>query len=326
VVGAGADSVAGWEGTVALAERLACPVWQEPFGSRAGFPQDHPLFAGHLPWSRRDMRETLAPHDLVLAVGTPAFRLYLFDPGPPVVPGTRVVVVSDDPDEVHRSPADLGLVAPPGPACLALAERLSPRGAVPAQPLHRAPAPPPPPGPGEALTVGHVFAGLAERLPRDVVLMEEAPGSRPELLERIPARAPLGFVSVANGALGFGLAGAVGLRMGLADRPVVAVLGDGSSMYAIQALWSAAHYRVGVLLIVLANGGYRVMDGLARDTGLPGAWPSFEEIDFVSVARGLGCDAVRVSTHDELLVALDELVPAVAGRTGPLLLEVRVAP
>jgi benzoylformate decarboxylase len=171
-----------------------------------------------------------------------------------------------------------------------------------------------------------VLAELAERLPRDVVLMEEAPGSRPELLERIPARAPLGFISVANGALGFGLAGAIGLRMGLPDRPVVAVLGDGSSMYAIQALWSAAHYRVGVLLIVLANGGYRVMDGLARDHGLPASWPSFESIDFVSIARGLGCDALRISSHDELVRGLDELLPGVAARSEPLLVEMRVAP
>src|SRR5579863_1033591 len=85
VVGAGADSTTGWEGVVSVAERLRCPVWQEPFGSRAGFPQDHPLFAGHLHWRRRLLRDALAPHDLVLVVGTNAFRLYLFEqPEPPV--------------------------------------------------------------------------------------------------------------------------------------------------------------------------------------------------------------------------------------------------
>jgi benzoylformate decarboxylase len=326
VVGAGADSVEGWAGTVALAERLACPVWQEPFGARAGFPQDHPLFAGHLPWSRAGMRETLAAHDLVVAVGTPAFRLYIFDPGPTVVAGTRVVVIGDDADEVLRSPADIGLVAPPGQACVAIAERLESRGALPSEPLHRAPPAPSPPGDGEPLRATHVLDALASRLPRDVILVEEGPSTRPETLERMPAREPMGLVSVANGALGFGITAAIGVRMGQTERPVVALLGDGASMYMIQSLWSAARYRAGVLFIVLANGGYRVMDALARDTGKPGAWPAFEDIDFVSLARGLGCDATSVSTYDELIRVLDEHLPTIASRTEPLLVEAKIAP
>src|SRR3954451_4066451 len=59
VVGAGADSAGAWSALVALAERLGCPVWQEPFGGRAGFPQDHPRFAGHLPADRKRVRERL---------------------------------------------------------------------------------------------------------------------------------------------------------------------------------------------------------------------------------------------------------------------------
>src|SRR6476661_702710 len=76
VVGAGADDPETWTALVALAERLGCPVWQESFSSRAGFPQDHPLFAGHLPADRIRLRETLAPHDVVLALGAPVFRQY----------------------------------------------------------------------------------------------------------------------------------------------------------------------------------------------------------------------------------------------------------
>jgi hypothetical protein len=106
-------------------------------------------------------------------------------------------------------------------------------------------------------------ATLAERLPPDAVLVEEAPSDRPELHARIPARQPLGFLSAAMGGLGFGLPAAIGLRMALPERPVVAVLGDGSSLYAIQGLWSAAHYGIGanpagtlaaVLVVVLLAG------------------------------------------------------------------------
>jgi benzoylformate decarboxylase len=136
VVGPGADSREGWAAVVAVAERLRCPVWQEAFSRRAGFPQDHRLFAGHLPWRRRLMRETLAPHDLVLAIGTNAFRLYLLDePGPPVAPGTHVAVITEDPAEAHRSPCELALVAPVGPACRALAAQLPDRDVTPPRPL-----------------------------------------------------------------------------------------------------------------------------------------------------------------------------------------------
>ncbi len=112
VVGRG-DGAEGWEAVTALAERLRCPVWQESFARAAGFPQDHPQFAGHLPWRRRLMRETLAPHDLVVVIGTSAFRLYLFDDaGPMVAEGTRVAVLTDDPAEAYRSPCALAVVAP----------------------------------------------------------------------------------------------------------------------------------------------------------------------------------------------------------------------
>ena len=325
VAGAGADDPAGWAALSALAERLGCPVWQEPFASRAGFPQDHPLFAGALHWRRSLLREALAPHDLVLAVGTHAFRMYLYEPGRLLEPDTKLAVITDVAEEAHRSPCDLALLAPPATACTALAERLEQRAGEPPEPFRR-PGPLAPPAPGEPLRAAHVLAALAERLPPDAVLVEESPSSRPELMARVPTRAPLGFVSAANGSLGFGLAGSIGLRMGLPERPVLAVLGDGSSMYAIQALWSAAHYRVGVLLLVLSNGGYAVMDQLAAEHGGAGAWPGFGAIDFRALAKGLGCPARRIERHDELLSELDRQIPDLASRSEPLLLEIVVAP
>jgi benzoylformate decarboxylase len=324
VVGPGADSREGWDAVVALAERLRCPVWQEPFARRAGFPQDHPLFSGHLPWRRRLMRDTLAPHDLVLAIGTGAFRLYLLEePGPPVRPGTRVAVITEDPAEAHRSRCEVAIVAPVAPACAALAQLVPGRdGAAPA-PMARL-EPPPPPAPGERLAPGHVLAALAERLPADAVIVEETPSSQPELYQRIAIRAPLGFVGTANGGLGFGLAGSIGLRMGFPDRPVIGVIGDGSSLYAIQSLWSAAHYGVGVLVIVMANGRYAVMDALAHATGAPGPWPGFETVDIAGLARSLGCPAVRVETHAELISTLDEVLPGLVDRREPLVAVVAV--
>jgi benzoylformate decarboxylase len=319
----GAPEPEDWDAVVALAERLNCPVWQEPFTRRVGFPQDHPLFAGHLHWQRRLMHDVLAGYDVVLTVGTNAFRAYIYDePVALVEPTTTVAVLTADPSEAHRSPCDLAVVAPVGATCRALVQQLPERTGAgnPPQPVRR-PAPLAPPAPGEPLRPGHVLDALAARMPEDVLLVEECPSSQPDVYQRVPVRVPFGFLSTANGCLGFGLAGSIGLRMGLPDRPVVAVLGDGSTMYAIQALWSAARYEVGVLIVVLANGRYAIMDALARRSGGAAAWPAFESVDVGAIARALGCPSVRVETHSDLVSTLDEVLPGLAGRREPLLVE-----
>jgi benzoylformate decarboxylase len=319
----GAPEFDDWDAVVALAERLNCPVWQEAFTRRVGFPQDHRLFAGHMPWQRRLMHDVLSAYDVVLTVGTNAFRAYIYDePVGLVEPSTRVAVLTGEPAEAHRSPCDLAVVAPVGEACRALVEALPERtaGGNPPEPVRR-PAPLAPPVAGEPLRPGHVLDALSARLPDDALVVEECPSSQPELYQRLPIRAPFGFLSTANGCLGFGLAGSIGLRMGLPDRPVVAVLGDGSTMYAVQALWSAARYEVGVLLVVLANGRYAVMDALARRAGGAAAWPAFESVDLGAIARGLGCPTVRVETHSELVSTLDDVLPGLAARREPLLVE-----
>jgi benzoylformate decarboxylase len=325
VAGAGADGPETWEALVELAERLAAPVFQESFGAHAGFPQDHRLFAGVLPADRPRLRERLAPYDVVLVVGAGAFRQSPWTPGRFTEADTRLAVVSDDPAEAHRSPVELAVVAPPAAAARALARRLPQRAAQPPEPF-RSPPPPAPPGPGEPLTASHVLAALAERLPEEAIVLEEAPVDRPEIHDRLLARRPLGYVSAAMGGLGFGVPAAAGLRMALPNRPVVAVLGDGASLYGIQGLWSAAHYGAGVLYVILSNGGYVIMDRLAERSGDVGPWPGFGEIDIAALARGFCCRAQRVTSHDELLAALDEAIPTLTERVEPLLLDVVIAP
>jgi benzoylformate decarboxylase len=323
VVGAGADDPRTWEALVEVAEKLGAPVLQESFSARAGFPQDHPLFAGHLPADRARLRAVLQPHDAVLVVGGPAFRQYPYVPGPFYGEGTRVAVVTDRPEEAHRSAAQLVVLAPVAAVCADLARRLTGRGTAPAP---RRGDPLPEPVAHNPLRAGTVFSALAERLPRDAVLIEECPSNRPELLARVPIREPLGFVSPAMGGLGFAFPAAIGIRMARPDRPVLAVVGDGSSLYSIQALWSAAHYRVGALFVVLRNGGYAVMDRLAELHGGSAPWPQFPEIDFCALAQAFGCSSRRVATPAELEQAFDEVVPELGAREEPLLLEIVVAP
>jgi benzoylformate decarboxylase len=327
VVGAGADSPECWDALVRLAERLACPVWQEAFGARAGFPQDHRLFAGHLPADRSRLRSVLESHDFLLVVGAPVFRQYPFADGPLAPQGTRVALVTDDPAEAHRSPTELTVLAEPAGTCRALAGQVAKRPADggPVEWRSKAGALAPP-APGSPLRAAHVLDALAARLPSDAIVVEETPSSRPELHARLPAREPLGFVSAAMGGLGFALPAAIGLRMALPQRPVVAVVGDGSSLYSIQALWSAAQYGVGPLFVVLSNGRYAVMDRLAERTGKSGPWPAFEAVQVAAMARSLGCPSARVEDHGELLARLDELLSGLRDSSEPFLLEVAVEP
>src|SRR3954453_11688109 len=96
------------------------------------------------------------------------------------------------------------------------------------------------------------------------------------------------------GGPGSALPAPTGLRMACPERPVVAVVGDGSALYSIQALWSAAEYHVGAVFVVLNNGGYAVMDRLAErhDGGVP--WPRVEHLDVRALAAGFGCPSRRV--------------------------------
>jgi benzoylformate decarboxylase len=323
VVGAGADDAETWAALVTLAEKLGCPVWQESFGARAGFPQDHRQFAGHLPASRSRLRSVLSEHDLALVVGTGAFRQYPFDAEALTPDGLSVVVVSDVADDLHHSAAGLAVLADPAALCRAVTDLVAPRTG---RSVATTPPEVRPPAPGEPLRAVHVFSALARLLPADTVLVEETPSSRPDLHRLLPARAPRGFVSAAMGGLGFGLPAAAGLRMGDPSRPVVAVLGDGSAMYAIQGLWSAAHYNLGVLFVVLSNGRYAIMDRLAEKHGGTPPWPAFDEVDVCGLSLALGCPALRIETYDDLVSTLAAVVPGLSGRTEPLVLDVTVVP
>jgi benzoylformate decarboxylase len=205
--------------------------------------------------------------------------------------------------------------------CAALAERLSQRDAEPPAPR---PAPEPP-SPNDPLRAGHVLNELALRLPENAVVLEEAPSNRPELLARLPARQNLGLISPAMGGLGFAMPAAIGLRLALPSRPMVAIIGDGSSLYAIQSLWSAATYKSGPLFVILKNGGYAIMDRLAEHEGGASAWPNVD-VDIAGLAEIFGCEARRIADLESLQKTLDEVVPGLAGRAEPLLLEVTVEP
>lgn len=348
VVGAGCDDPVTWLALAELAELLVAPVWQEPFGARAGFPQDHPRFAGHLPASRSRLREAFADHDVVFTVGAPVFRQYPYEDGRLAPEDVKLVLLTEHADEAHRAPVELAVIAPLAQACRQLVQDLLGRtpgnGQQPpaaaentvenlerpresANPAREPTSQSEPTTPARRFTASQVYTALAAHLPADTVLVEETPSTRMELVHAVPARHPLGFLSAAGGGLGFAMPAAVGIRMAQPATPVVCVVGDGSSLYTIQALWSAVQYQVGVIFVVMANGGYAILDRLVanyRDGG-KAPWPSLSGIKPHLLAAGFGCPAVQVSTAAALSDLLDTLIPGLATRDEPLLVEVAIA-
>ncbi|MCL2583777.1 MAG: thiamine pyrophosphate-binding protein [Streptosporangiales bacterium] len=325
VVGPGADDPRSRDLVARIAGRLDCEVWQAAYASQAGFDHSDPRFAGHLPPGRGALREALKDHDTVLIVGAPAFRSGAWEPGGFVTPGTRVAVVTPFLDEALHSAADLAIVGDPAEIIEAIlpaigtapSARADSGGTVRTTEVHAARA-------GQALTARDVFEAVAERLPAESTFIEETPSSRRALLDTVPARECFGFLTIAQGGLGFALPAATGIKLARPDRPVVAFVGDGASLYSIQSLWSAQRYGAGALYVVLSNGGYAVMNMLAASHGGKPPWPGFEEISVSAIARGFGCPARRIENRDELLAALDDIVPGLANRTGPLVLDVAV--
>ncbi len=126
--------------------------------------------------------------------------------------------------------------------------------------------------------------------------------------------------------MGAGLPSAIGARIVHPDRAVLAVVGDGSSLYSIQALWTAAHRHVGAVFLVLANGRYAVMDRLADRRGGKAPWPAFPEVSVSTLAEGLGVRAVRIDSAADLAGTLPEVCAGLARRGEPLVIEVAVEP
>jgi benzoylformate decarboxylase len=170
----------------------------------------------------------------------------------------------------------------------------------------------------------YVALCLADALPKNAIVVEEAVSSAAALSTFLPMNDPDSFYGLASGGLGFGMSGAVGISLAKPGRPVVAAIGDGSAMYTIQALWTAAHLQLPITYVIFNNRGYRIIKerlvANRRSERFVGMDLMEPEIDFVGIARGFGMNASRVSEPRELAGVLQT---AIAGGT-PNLVEVMV--
>ena len=319
VLGASVDADEAVEDAIALAERTRAAVWASPMSSRSSFPEDHPLFAGFLPPADRQLRLTLQAYDFVLVIGAPAFVHHVETPadGPELPP---LHLVHDDPTALSWAPAGAGLLSTPRRAIRGLLELVR-SASRPAPTLrHRAAEP----AATVPMTGAYVLAAVRRALPADGVIVEEAPSHRNDLHEHLPITARgRGFFTIASGVLGYGLPGAVGVALAAPERPVVAVVGDGSAMYGIQALWTAVKEHAPVTFVVLDNTQYAALRSMAESAGvakMPGI--DLGGLDFCALAAGMGCRSRLVERPEEL----DEALAAAVAASEPVVLHVRVDP
>lgn len=328
---------------VALAELLGAPVYAEFVPNTASFPSSHPLFRGNLVRLQSVVRKVLDEHDVLFSVGADLLTLSLPDALDPVPPGLTIVHLDTDPWEIGKNyPAAAAIMGDPGAtlpeitaltrermtaaqrgdaqarleaasqASLAAREALRTRaralaGTVPVQPLA-------------------LLGAIGEMLPDDAVVIEEVLSSAPGIRSLIRSDDPQSYFGLRGGGIGWGIPAAIGVKLALPHRPVVALIGDGSAMYTIQALWTAAHDRIPVVFVIFNNTSYRILKqrlhalrGLAEQAdsyvGMELVDPA---IDYVALSRSLGVAAERATTvHD----ATDLIAKALADNV-PMLIDV----
>jgi len=317
VVGAAVARDDAWDEIVALAERHRARVWAAPNSGRNGFPEDHALFAGFLAADREKIIAGLAGHDLILVLGGPVFTYHVEGFGPHTPEGARLFQLTDDPAVAAWAPIGTAVVTnlKLGIRDLLDGPEPRPRGT----PVARVPIPRLS-GPG--LTDVYLMQQVALLRPSGSIIVEEAPSSRGAMHDHLLIVDRDGFYTCASGGLGHGLPAAIGIALARPREKVIALLGDGSAMYAIQGLWTAAQLKLGVTFVIIKNRRYEALVNFGRYFGLQQTvGTSLPDIDFCALARGQGVKATNVDHTDALG---DALSTAFANATKPTLVEVAV--
>jgi benzoylformate decarboxylase len=165
---------------------------------------------------------------------------------------------------------------------------------------------------------------VVEAMPDNAILVDEGLTSSRQMLALRPHRDRYGYHALASGGIGWGLPASVGVSMANPTRPVVCFSGDGSAMYSIQALWTAAHHKLPLTVVIVNNGGYRIIKqrllafhGDDHYVGMDFVDPP---VDFAGLAKSLGVEAMRVTEAKDLASTLSSAFR----RPGAKLIEVVV--
>jgi benzoylformate decarboxylase len=321
---------------VALAESLGATVFHEPMYDCVDFPATHPLSGGMLPPVDAMIREKLSKHDVVLLVGSHAFSAHYFTEATPIPERTQILQLDSDRSELGRNyPAQIALHGGIGPTIRAVTRLTAGHSAEAEARIEaarsangdRSRPSAPPPSSGERMDATAAAEALVSGLPDDTIMLEEAITTGLEVRRVFAADRPGSYHHSVGGALGWALGAGIGVKMAKPDAPVVSVVGDGTAMYTIQGLWSAAHYDVPLVLVVMNNREYaackRGIDRVVAGGGdsYVGMDLTDPEIDFIGLAKSLGVEARSAGTTEELSSEVSDALASGA----PTLIDAAVA-
>ncbi|MGB2972136.1 MAG: thiamine pyrophosphate-binding protein [Candidatus Competibacter sp.] len=308
----------------------------------------HPLYCGLLGHMfGHSSQRVVAEADAVVICGTYVFPEVFPLLTNPFRPDAKIIHIDLDPYEIAKNhPVTVGLLSDPKLTLKALAdaladtvtpaqrvaaaERIRTIGAANARTLLDAKTRDEAARDALPLHMSAFAAELANHLPENAILFDESLTHFPELTRWLPPHAPGSFFQTPGGTLGVGLPGAIGAKLAHPERTVLGFSGDGGSMYTFQALWTAAHYRIGTKFVVCNNGGYRLLKlnllDYWRGLGLtPNQFPEFPPsfdiadpgLDFVGLAQALGVPGQRVATPADITPAIE----AMLAHDGPFLID-----
>ncbi len=332
---------------VTLVETIGASVWFEGLRHHASFPTAHPNYRASLPGDAAQIRKALEGADLVLLLGGPFFEDIWYTQGGHFPPGAAIAQIELSPERLafnHR--LDAGLVGDLLTSLYALTDqvrsRATPEFRLAAQRRNAALADTRASEKEaykarlekawnrEPTSMPRVAAELRRGLPDNVVIVDESITASLDLARAFDYRGFGDYFGGRGGGIGQGIAGAIGVKVAMPDRPVVAVSGDGSAMYSIQALWTAAHHKLAIVFVVLANRQYRILKhnvDVWRQNFQPGTQHPYQqmdltgpELDFVHLAAGMGVEAVRVEKAEAIAPALAAAVAA----NRPYLVEIAI--
>lgn len=333
--------VGGQAAVGALAARLGAPVYQG-YATEVAVAPDDPFDAGALPlFGGAGPASVLAGYDCVLALGTHLFKQAFAAAGPPLPLDVDVIHIGLDAWELAKNQPAQALEGDPAVAAAdldrLLKDRLDPdrvrvrRSAVEAllrDSRDRRASQARAGWDDTPLSASRAVHTVLAELTADTVVVDEAVSAQPWVAVH-RRHAPGTWLRSRGGGLGAGMSLPVGVALAEPDAPVVSLVGDGSALYTITALWTAAHLRLRVLWVVLDNGGYRMLKlntasylGPDRDPGRPFVGADLHDpmIDFVGLADGMGVGSARVTSFAELGAAVRKALET----DGPTLLQVMV--
>ncbi|UAJ10040.1 thiamine pyrophosphate-binding protein [Glacieibacterium megasporae] len=325
----------------ALAEAIGAPVYLEGMANTAAFPSNHPLYAGSVARMTPAVRALTDGHDLVISIGADLLTQSQAAGVEALAPGKPLIHLDDDAWEIGKNfPATAAILGDPKATLPDLIAAV----------LHRMPVASARRAATEANIAGRqaaliaraeaeadtlplrplaVLHAIAQLLPDDAIVIEETLSTGMNTVRQLmPATRPDSWFGMRGGGIGVALPQAIGIKLAHPDRPVIALSGDGSAMYSIQALWTAAHYRLGIVAIIVNNRSYRILKQRTRALGGPsaasGSYVGMDltdpAIDFVALSEAQGVPAIRVSTLSDLR---DAVARGLAG-PGTLLIEVEI--